>query len=78
MQSCFEKFLEWRNLTKEEVCVSCLGSGVKTYGNTTTWKGGIGGQALTNDICNDCWGTGSKINKGVNLKELDVNTNTKK
>ncbi len=69
-KKCYNKFLQWRNLTKEEVCQTCNGSGIRTYGNTTTFHGGIGGQAITVDICDSCWGTGSKINKGVNLKKL--------
>jgi len=65
------KFLRWRNIESiEDICGSCKGSGVRTYGNTTTWRGGIGGQMLTSDVCDKCWGTGSKIKVGVDLKKL--------
>lgn len=39
-------------------CLGCDGLGVKTYGNTSTWRGGIGGSMMTTDVCNRCWGSG--------------------
>jgi len=39
-------------------CLSCQGLGVKVYGSTATWRGGIGGSALTDDVCDHCWGSG--------------------
>lgn len=39
-------------------CQHCTGSGVKQYGSTATWRGGIGGQAFTSDVCDICWGSG--------------------
>lgn len=41
------------------VCGECMGSGIKTYPNTTTWRGGVGGQALTPGVCDGCWGSGT-------------------
>lgn len=52
------------------VCKTCQGSGVKAYPSTATWHGGIGGQAITSDVCNQCWGSGDLNRKGANLKEL--------
>jgi hypothetical protein len=43
-----------------ELCSDCAGWGVKLYGSTATWRGGIGGQAMTTDVCDVCWGSGDK------------------
>ena len=59
-----EKFLEtalnWRGIREEDACRECGGSGMVAYGSTSTWRGGIGGQAITNDVCNKCWGSGNQ------------------
>lgn len=52
-----ERFLEWRGI--EKACASCGGSGYVAYGSTATWRGGIGGQAITTDVCDKCWGSGN-------------------
>lgn len=39
-------------------CKPCNGFGVRVYGSTATWHGGIGGQAITSDVCDKCWGSG--------------------
>lgn len=41
-----------------DVCERCLGAGVYTYANTSTWRHSVGGQALTSDVCDKCWGSG--------------------
>lgn len=41
-----------------DVCERCLGAGVYTYANTSTWRHTYGGQALTSDVCDKCWGSG--------------------
>ncbi len=65
------KFFNWRGIDNvNNVCEACQGSGKKTYANTTTWRGGIGGQALTSDVCDECWGSGDIENKGADLREL--------
>ena len=51
-------------------CTKCRGTGVNVYGSTSTWRGGIGGAAMTTDVCASCWGTGDAHRHGVNLKEL--------
>ena len=51
-------------------CNACLGRGVQTYGSTATWGGGIGGQAMTEGVCDTCWGSGRCDRTGVNLRTL--------
>lgn len=53
----------------DDICPKCSGWGFRAYPNTTTWHGGIGGQVITNDVCDTCWGTGQKHRIGANLKE---------
>lgn len=54
----------------DTVCTKCHGFGVRTYGDTTTWRGGIGGQSITRDVCDHCWGTGDEHKKGTDLRKL--------
>jgi len=63
---CYEMFLEWRDI--ETPCPSCNGSGIKTYGSTATWRGGVGGQMLTNGVCDKCWGSGDANKPLPNLR----------
>ena len=63
-----ERFLSWRRI--EEPCKKCGGSGERGYPNTTTWVGGCGGQAITSDVCDVCWGTGDTYRKGANLRDI--------
>lgn len=44
----------------DDVCPKCGGSGYVVYGSTATWRGGVGGMTLTSDVCDRCWGSGSK------------------
>jgi DnaJ-class molecular chaperone len=55
----FEAFLEWREIEPGDACKGCQGSGRMVYSNTSTWHHGIGGQAITSDVCEKCWGSGS-------------------
>ncbi len=41
-------------------CDRCKGSGQLMYGSTSTWRGGMGGAAMTRDVCDICWGSGDK------------------
>jgi hypothetical protein len=42
-------------------CLECSASGYQTYSDTSTWRrGGVAGQTFTNDVCDKCWGSGSK------------------
>lgn len=60
--------LEWRCV--DEPCKACGGAGNRAYGSTATWRGGIGGQAITSDVCDSCWGTGDAHRKGADLRVL--------
>ena len=53
-------------------CPRCKGKASIAYSNTATWRGGMGGAALTSDICNLCWGTGRSDKTGTDLKALLV------
>ena len=58
----FDEMLLWRGIDREGgdiPCKACGGAGVRAYGDTTTWRGGIGGQRITRDVCNKCWGSGN-------------------
>lgn len=64
----FERFLQWREI--ENVCKKCNGTGRLAYGNTSTWHHGIGGQSITGDVCEFCWGTGDMNRKGADLRNI--------
>ena len=69
----YDTMLQWRGIEREngdEPCRGCNGSGVRAYGNTTTWRGGVGGQVITSDVCDKCWGSGNSENVWVNLKSI--------
>lgn len=51
-------------------CRGCGGVGEKVYGDTSTWRSGAGGQSLTEDVCDRCWGTGRSDKTGPNLRKL--------
>jgi hypothetical protein len=56
----FETLFEYRGLSAEEACTECGGVGSRAYDGTSTWRGGVGGSAITTDVCDKCWGSGSK------------------
>lgn len=53
----------------QDPCERCHGLGVRSYSNTATWRGGIGGQAFTRDTCDTCWGSGDKFHKFFDLRK---------
>jgi peptidoglycan hydrolase CwlO-like protein len=53
-------------------CKKCWGLGRRAYGNTTGWRGGIGGQAITTDVCDFCWGTGDLDRKGRDVRKFEA------
>lgn len=52
----------------EYPCVTCTGTGVRSYSSSAGWRSGAAGQTVTTDVCNDCWGTGDALRLGVNLR----------
>lgn len=58
----WEQFLAQRGV--EQPCEKCSGLGVRVYGSTATWhKDRIGGAAMTQDVCDECWGSGDAVKK---------------
>jgi len=55
---------------KGVACPKCGGEGYRVYPDTSTWRHGIGGQAITEDICDKCWGTGRTDKTGPDLRKL--------
>ena len=69
----YDDMLLWRGIDREggdTPCTSCAGSGVRTYGDTSTWRGGYGGQMMTPDICDKCWGSGNANKPWTDLRKL--------
>ncbi len=68
-----QDYYEWMWLERnvEKPCQDCNGSGIKTYGNTATWKGSVGGQTPTSATCNRCWGTGDEDRRGTSFHEIE-------
>lgn len=62
------EFLAWRGV--DDPCLVCRGDGQHWYGSTATWRGGMGGAAMTKDVCDTCWGTGDRYRTGVDLRRL--------
>jgi predicted RNase H-like nuclease (RuvC/YqgF family) len=71
LDNSHEMFLMWRGICTEAgdvVCKECSGSGIKSYANTSTYHHSIGGQAITCDVCDGCWGSGKSNEPFKNLK----------
>lgn len=72
----YRDMLEWRGIDTSNgdvVCKGCGGSGVKVYGDTSTWRSGIGGQMITADVCDKCWGSGKVNAPWTNLRKIGRN-----
>lgn len=67
-----ERRLEWRCIEPGNECKTCGGSGVRLYGATSTWRGGYGGQELSHDVCDQCWGSGDATNKWTDIRKLNA------
>lgn len=65
-----DRMLRWRGVTPGDQCPTCQGSGRRAYSNTSTWRNGIGGQAITDDVCDACWGSGDRFRSGCDLRKL--------
>ena len=72
----YEQMLAWRGIEVaigDKPCDKCGGAGITAYGSTATWMGrmgGVGGQMITSDICDICWGSGNADKPWTNLREL--------
>jgi len=66
--------LDWLGIESDQLCKRCGGRGQRLYGSTATWRGGIGGQVMTTDTCNACWGTGRSDKKGLDLRRVVLAT----
>lgn len=65
----YRDFLAWRGV--DAPCRHCQGAGVRMYGSTATWRGGMGGQGFTRDVCSACWGSGDSDRPGADLRSLE-------
>ncbi len=74
-QEFLERMCRFRNINPSHICPVCEGSGIRTYGNTTTYMSGIGGQAMTIGVCDECWGSGDLSKPGTDLRKLQTTTN---
>lgn len=63
-----EDFLHRRGV--ENPCERCAGAGYYVYGNSATWRGGMGAASPQRDVCDVCWGTGDRYRTGVDLRRL--------
>lgn len=61
---------DWRGI--KDPCPRCRGFGVRTYGSTSTWHGGIGGAAMTQGVCDGCWGSGDQNRPWVSLRRVEA------
>ncbi len=66
--------LSWRGLDLDidAICKDCGGSGKKMYASTATWRGGIGGSALTEAVCDKCWGSGNVHRPWLSHREAEA------
>jgi hypothetical protein len=64
-----EQIKDWRGL--ENICSRCGGCGKRSYGSTSTWRGGMGGSSVTVDICDRCWGSGEDQKPWLDLRKLE-------
>jgi hypothetical protein len=63
--------IDRRAIDSEDRCKACHGWGMRTYGSTATWRGGVGGQAMTTDVCDRCWGSGSASKPWPSWRDRD-------
>lgn len=64
--------LDRRDIYPEDACGTCGGYGVRTYSSGATWRGGMGTTSSAKDVCNFCWGSGSKSSPWLNLKTFEA------
>lgn len=56
-----------------KICTVCFGKGIRLYGSTATWHGGIGGAAMREDVCDKCWGSGDEEHPWTDLQKAEQN-----
>jgi hypothetical protein len=68
-----KEVMEWvcRRKGINSPCQKCKGFGTYAYGHSSTFRGGMGMGSRSNDVCDECWGSGSAHHKGANIKELE-------
>ncbi len=49
-------------------CSTCQGTGQRAYGSTSGARGGPGGQVITGDVCDHCWGSGCEDLPGMEMR----------
>lgn len=71
-EQAWEWMIDNRGIHRDDVCKKCDGFGVRAYASTSTWRGGIGGAAITSGVCDGCWGSGSQSRPWVDLRKLSA------
>lgn len=67
-----QEIAQLRALQVQDPCPACSGTGQKLYSNTSTWRHGGGGQMLTTDVCDTCWGSRTTQRTGADLRKLEA------
>lgn len=67
-----EAFVRQLRHIRYDLCQQCEGSGTQLYPSTATWRGGIGGAAMTYDVCDKCWGSGEQERPWTDLRKLEA------
>jgi len=67
-----EDALAWREIPVDEACTACHGRGSRVYSSTSTWRGGMGGAAMSVDVCDRCWGSGNQDRPWTDLRKLQA------
>lgn len=49
-------------------CSTCQGTGQRAYGSTSGARGRPGGQVITGDVCDHCWGSGCEDLPGMEMR----------
>jgi hypothetical protein len=70
-EELWQWMLDMRGIEQGDACKDCGGAGIKAYGDTSTWHRGIGGQMITNDVCDKCWGSGSKTRAWRSARKIE-------
>lgn len=62
-----------RGRADPDCCLKCHGLGVYFYSTTATWRDDnfIAGQAITRDVCDECWGSGSMSRPWPSHREFE-------